>query len=189
MSLSSTNEQQGLTPNTISSQLGHILEEYSEIATILPVVIGLLTTTQLRLRGATALVVNIGIAAMTRQAIVQLKKQAAGTVSATNITTVNSVADVGASSSLVQTKPEDYTIIHSVAGRIRLYIPRLSIEPSFGKRLEKLLLNEDIVLGVRINTVASSIAIRYDNVSVTELDLGLRLLEILEQAEQPLEIV
>ncbi|MFH7243787.1 MAG: hypothetical protein ACHWZW_13155 [Spirulina sp.] len=40
------------TTNESYSQLGRWLEEYSEIATILPVVTGLLVTTQLRLRGA-----------------------------------------------------------------------------------------------------------------------------------------
>jgi hypothetical protein len=161
------------TPN----QLAHWLEEYSEISAILPVLTGLLVTTQLKLRGANALVVNIAIAALTRQVILQVKKPL-NAESAPS--TLASVPDL-----VQETAEEDYTIVHSVPGRIRLRIPRLRTEPSFAKRLEKLLLTQDIVLGVRINQAASSIAIRYDGTNLSELDLGIRLLQILEQAEQP----
>jgi hypothetical protein len=180
MTTSPTTEVQPVQLSETGSQLGNLLEEYSEIAAILPVIAGLLVTTQLRLRGATALVVNIAIAAVTRQAIVQLKKQA-GQVSSTPIL---AAADNG---SAATTEEEDYTIVHSVPGRIRLRIPRLHTEPTFASRLEKLLLTQDIVLGVRVNRAASSIAIRYDGTNLSELDLGMRLLQILEQAEQDIE--
>ncbi len=180
MTTSPTTEVQPVQLSETGSQLGNLLEEYSEIAAILPVIAGLLVTTQLRLRGATALVVNIAIAAVTRQAIVQLKKQA-GQVSSTPIL---AAADNG---SAATTEEEDYTIVHSVPGRIRLRIPRLHTEPTFASRLEKLLLTQDIVLGVRVNRAASSIAIRYDGTNLSELDLGMRLLQILEQAEQDMD--
>jgi len=176
MTTTSTAEVQPVQIGDTRSQLGNLLEEYGEIAAILPVLTGLLVTTQLRLRGASALVVNIAIAAVTRQVIVQLKKQA-GHVSTTPVL---AAADNGAAA----TEAEDYTIVHSLPGRIRLRIPRLHSEPEFANRLEKLLLTQDIVLGVRINRAASSIAIRYDGTNLSELDLGMRLLQILDQAEQ-----
>jgi hypothetical protein len=176
MTTPSTAEVQPVRIGETGSQLGNLLEEYGEIAAILPVLTGLLVTTQLRLRGASALVVNIAIAAVTRQVIVQLKKQA-GHVSTTPVLTA---VDNGAAA----TEEEDYTIVHSLPGRIRLRIPRLQNEPEFANRLEKLLLTQDIVLGVRINRAASSIAIRYDGTNLSELDLGMRLLQILDQAEQ-----
>ena len=133
---------------------------------------GLLVTTQLRLRGASALVVNIAIAAVTRQVIVQLKKQA-GHVSTTPVL---AAADNGAAA----TEAEDYTIVHSLPGRIRLRIPRLHSEPEICQPPRKnYFLTQDIVLGVRINRAASSIAIRYDGTNLSELDLGMRLLQIL----------
>jgi hypothetical protein len=177
MTTTSTAEVQPVRIGETSSQLGNLLEEYGEIAAILPVLTGLLVTTQLRLRGASALVVNIAIAAVTRQVIVQLKKQA-GHVSSTPMLVA---ADNGAAASAEE---EDYTIVHSVPGRIRLRIPRLHTEAAFANRLEKLLLTQDIVLGVRVNRAASSIAIRYDGTNLSELDLGMRLLQILEQAER-----
>jgi hypothetical protein len=180
MTTTSTAEVQPVRVSETGSQLGNLLEEYGEIAAILPVLTGLLVTTQLRLRGATALVVNIAIAAVTRQAIVQLKKQADHTSSTPALT----AASNGAAGT---TEEEDYTIVHSVPGRIRLRIPRLQSEAAFAKRLEKLLLTQDIVLGVRVNRAASSIAIRYDGTNLSELDLGMRLLQILEQAERDTE--
>lgn len=171
---SATVEPQATQLSETSSQLGKLLETYGEIAAILPVLTGLLVTTQLRLRGAGALVVNIAIAAVTRQVIVELKKQA-GTHSVE-----------GAAAPVVQAPSDDeeYTIVHSVPGRIRLRIPRLQMDAAFAKRLESLLLTQDIVLGVRMNRTASSIAIRYDGANLTELELGMRLLHLLEQAEQ-----
>lgn len=169
---------QSTSTTETTSQVGQLLEEYGEIAAILPVLTGLLVTTQLRLRGASALVVNIAIAAVTRQVIVQLKKQAGSTASLPALAAASNGTPAPAPAE------EDYTIVHSVPGRIRLRIPRLHTEPTFASRLETLLLTQEIVLGVRINRSASSVAIRYDGTNLTELDLGLRLLQILEQAEQ-----
>jgi len=176
MTTSSTVEVQPTSTTDTASQVGHLLEEYGEIAAILPVLTGLLVTTQLRLRGASALVVNIAIAAVTRQVIVQLKKQAGHTPSLPALAAANN--------GTTATAEEDYTIVHSVPGRIRLRIPRLQTEAAFARRLETLLLRQDIVLGVRVNRPASSVAIRYDGTNLTELELGMRLLQILEQAEQ-----
>ena len=180
MTTSSTNEVnvtevQSAAATESSSQLGRWLEEYGEIAAILPVMAGLLVTNRLQLRGANALLVNIAIAAIARQIIVQFKKQASHTPPVT--------ANKAAAPTVTSTN-EDYTIVHSVPGRIRLQILRLQSDPSYAKRLEKLLLAEDNVLGVRINRSASSLIIRYDSVGMTELALGMRLLNVLEHAEQ-----
>ncbi|MDB9496451.1 hypothetical protein PN441_06085 [Spirulina major CS-329] len=64
---------------TVASRIGAWLDTYSEIAMILPVVAGLLTTNQLRLRGAQALLVNLLIAAIVRQGVGQLREQAHAT--------------------------------------------------------------------------------------------------------------
>jgi hypothetical protein len=174
MTLSSVSEPKPSPSPDQISQVGRWLEEYGEIATILPVLAGLLVTTQLRLRGGSALLVNLTIAAITRQTILQLKKR-----SAPPSPPRLEVAPTPAPSA----PEEDYMIVHSVPGRIRLRIPRLQEDPPFAKRLEKLLLEQDIVLGVRVNRAARSIAIRYDEGHLSELELGMRLLELLAQAE------
>jgi hypothetical protein len=43
--------------------------------------------------------------------------------------------------------------------------------------------NDEHVTGVRINRAAASLVIQYDGTGVSELELGMRLLQILEQAE------
>ena len=188
MITSAATEAQSAATTNNASQLGHWLEEYGEIAAILPVLTGLLVTTRLQLRGSNALVVNIAIAAITRQVIMQFKKQAghAPLQSSGATPSANGGASHGGMSNgdMPATADEDYTIVHSVPGRIRLRIPRLQGDASYAKRVEKLLLTEDIVSNIRINRTACSLIIHYDGTNLTELDLGMRLLRVLEQAEQ-----
>lgn len=157
----------------IRSRLGHFLEEYTEIATILPVLVGLFVTNRMQLRGAQALLVNLAIAAITRQTLTELKKKPGSTSSSTPSTPENT-----------KTSVEDYTILHSVPGRIRLRIPRLIEDSLYAKQLEKLLSTDQRVLGVRINRAVGSLAVRYDGQGVSELELGMGLLQILDQAEK-----
>ena len=183
MITSSATEIPSTTATDHASQLGYWLEEYGEIATILPVLTGLFVTTRLQLRGSNALVVNIAIAAIARQVIMQLKKQA-GHAPLKPSEASPSTNGGSSNGGMSPATDEDYTIIHSVPGRIRLRIPRLQGDASYAKRLEKLLLTDDIVSGIRINRTASSLVIHYDGNDLTELDLGMRLLRVLERAEQ-----
>ena len=182
MTASSTIGTQSVAAKS-ASQLGSWLEEYSEIAAILPVLTGLLVTNRLQLRGANALLVDIVIAAIIRQIIVQLKKQAS---QPTTLAAAASEAAAGAAAAAGEAAADDenYIIVHSVPGRIRLRIPRLQGDAAYAKHLENRLLTEDNVLGVRTNRFTSSLVIHYDSANLTELDLGMRLLHILEQAEQ-----
>lgn len=159
----------------VAPRLGSLLEEYGEIATILPVLAGLLITSRLQLRGAQALLANLAIAAITRQVVVQLKKQA-------HPTPVMPVAN--GQSANAEPAAEDYTIVHSTPGRLRLRIPRLLNDAVYAKRLEKLLTDAQQVLNVRVNRAAASLVILYDGTGVSELELGMRLLQILDQAER-----
>ena len=159
-----------------TTQLGQFLDEYSEVALILPVLAGLFVTSRLRLRGANALIVNLTIAAIARQVVHQLKQDASPVSPETNGATQPQ--------STRYTAPDDYKVLHSVPGRIRLRIPQLLEDRNFAKRLEASLLADSIVLGVRINQAAASVVIHYADGGLSELDLGLRLLQILDQAKQ-----
>ncbi|EDX85190.1 hypothetical protein S7335_2889 [Synechococcus sp. PCC 7335] len=154
------------------------------MAVILPVLAGLLVTNRLQLRGANALIANLVIAAISRQIIHQLTQEAA-VISAG----ANGVSAVEKPSPLA-TEPvyqvdEDYKIMHSVAGRIRLQVRQLQADRNFAKRLERLLLEDPIVSGVRINRAAASIVIQYTAGELSEAELGLRLLQILDEAAAP----
>lgn len=157
-------------------RLGSFLEEYNEIATILPVLAGLLVTSRLQIRGSQALLVNLAIAAIARQAVVQLKKQA-------HHAPEIAISSNGQHAPAPAQTAEDYTIVHSTHGRIRLRIPRIVSDTAYAQRLEKLLSEDKRVTEVRLNRSAASLVINYDGNGVSELELGMRLLQILEQAE------
>ena len=163
-------------------QLGKWLEEYGEIATILPVLAGLLVTSRLQLRGAQALLVNLSIAAIVRQTVVQLKQQAQSSTSPTHSLNEEPSHHQNAAPTIASTE-EDYIIVHSVPGRIRLRVPRLVSDVLYAKRLEKLLSANQRVKHVRVNRAAASLVIQYDGAGLSELELGMYLLHILEQAE------
>lgn len=163
----------------VAPRLGNLLEEYGEITTILPVLAGLFVTSRLQLRGAQALLANLAIAAVTRQVVVQLKKQVHSTPAAAVAVNGQSPATVSPPTA------EDYTIVHSTPGRLRLRIPRLQSDALYTKRLEKLLSANERVTGVRLNRSAASLVILYDSTGVSELELGMCLLQILDQAEHP----
>ncbi|WP_072620987.1 HMA2 domain-containing protein [Spirulina major] len=169
------------TPETtVASRIGAWLDTYSEIAMILPVVAGLLTTNQLRLRGAQALLVNLLIAAIVRQGVGQLREQAQATPPPTPPHPATDAAgEDGAIAS------NDYVIVHAVPGRIRLRIPRLRGDRLYAKQVQTLLTADARVKQVRINRAAASLVIQYDDAGLTELELGMYLLQILEQAETP----
>ncbi|NER00182.1 MAG: hypothetical protein F6K30_26370 [Cyanothece sp. SIO2G6] len=168
---------------TIAPKIGQWLEEYGEIATILPVLAGLLVTSRLRVRGAQALLVNLLIAALVRQVIVQLKQQAQPSALLAATPSINHYGENDGTSNGEASAEEDYMIVHSVPGRLRLRIPRLVSDASYAKRLEKLLMADERVKYVRLNRSASSLVIQYDGAGVSELELGMSLLQILEQAE------
>ncbi|BAZ38066.1 hypothetical protein NIES4101_40010 [Calothrix sp. NIES-4101] len=55
----------------------------------------------------------------------------------------------------------NYSIVHSIPGRIRFHIPRLSKDKAYARRLERLLKTEAHVNNVRVNCDAASVAIAF----------------------------
>ena len=172
---------QGIVSSKTTAQLGKLLDEYSEIAVILPVLAGLLVTNRLRLRGANALMANLAIAAISRQIMHQLTQEASVASAEPNGTS----AAVNPKAPAAHQADADYKIMHSVPGRIRLRVVQLQADGNFAKRLERLLLEDSVVSGVRTNRAAASIAIQYTAGGLSEAELGLRLLKILDQAAAP----
>ncbi len=54
-----------------------------------------------------------------------------------------------------------YSIVHTIPGRIRLHVPRISSDRAYAKRLERLLKSDSQTTNVRINCDAASVAIAY----------------------------
>jgi hypothetical protein len=77
-----------------------------------------------------------------------------------------------------------YAIAHAVPGRVRLQIPQLAIDVDFTHRLQQALNADEYVKKVRINRSAASIAINYNNQGLSDWELGLRLMNIINAVRQ-----
>lgn len=162
------------TSENTETQVAQFLREHSEVEMILPVILGLLVTSRLQLRATNALLVNLAVATIFRQLFLQIKAHGVQSRS-------NGKVEAAPNHQGTEIMP-GCSIIHSVAGRVRLRIAQLK-DPVFAKRLERLLNEDDSVIGVRINQAAASIAIQYETQGLSELDLGLRLMSFLAAAQ------
>ncbi|MDJ0508023.1 MAG: metal ABC transporter ATPase [Crocosphaera sp.] len=155
-------------------QLIHFLRQHNEVEMILPVIIGVFVTSRFQLRGTNALLVNLAVASLFRQVFATIKNQP--------INTDNSVATTGAMNANEESESE-YTIVHSIPGRIRIKVPRLAEDQEFAQRLQQLLNEDNYVIQVRLNPSAASVIINYDGQGLSDIELGLRLLSIFSQAQ------
>jgi hypothetical protein len=167
-----------------TSQVAAFLKEHGEVEMILPVAIGVFVTSRLQLRGANALLVNLLVASLARQMFVQLKKEQPSILPKNN--SDNSTAEeMGTSEANIQ----DYAIAHAVPGRVRLRMPQLAIDANFAHRLQQALNADEYVKQVRINRAAASIAINYDNQGLSDWELGMRLMNIINSLRQEHQVV
>ncbi|VEP12787.1 conserved hypothetical protein [Hyella patelloides LEGE 07179] len=174
-----TNNFSNLSPEDITPQLGTFLKEHGEIETILPVACGIFITSQLKLRGANALLVNLLVASLARQIFTQLKQEPTSTV-----TESNNISASQEESSASETNLPDCAIAHAVPGRVRLKMPQLALDADFAQRLQQALNADEYVNRVRINRAAASIAINYDNQGLSDWEIGMRLMGIINTVRQ-----
>ena len=169
------------TVETTGEQLGAFLQAHNEIEFILPPLVGMMITNRFQLRGATALLVNLTVAGFVRQILEQLKEQKVTEVAPVVETEATTISE---SVPLVTNDDSPaYTIVHSTPGRIRLRIPRVASEPDYTKRLEQLLNTDSHVLKVRINRAAASIVIQYQTEGMSDWELGMLLMSIIQKAD------
>jgi Heavy metal associated domain 2 len=62
----------------------------------------------------------------------------------------------------------NYSVVHSIPGRIRFNIPRIAQDRAYAKTLERLLKTEPHVTNVRINCDAASVAIAFEPSSLSK---------------------
>jgi len=147
------------------------------------VVIGLFVTSRFQLRGANALLVNLLVASVVRQVFTQLKKKTPQLVAESEVTSEKEVETTDAEVNL-----QVYAIAHAVPGRVRLRMPQLAIDTEFAQALEEALKADECVTQVRINRAAASIAINYKNQGLSEWELGLRLMSLINTVQQEHEV-
>lgn len=168
-----------LSPEDSTSQLRGFVREHGEIEMILPVAIGVLVTSQFKLRGANALLVNLLVASLARQIFSQLKQEQSQVV-----TESNNFSSAGEQTEESEDNLQGYAIAHAVPGRVRLRMPQLAIDANFASRLQQALKADEYVNQVRVNRAAASIAINYDNQGLSDWDLGMRLMNIINTVRQ-----
>ncbi|MGV2829347.1 HMA2 domain-containing protein [Myxosarcina sp. GI1(2024)] len=180
----STNNLSNLSPEDATAQLGAFLKEHGEIEMILPVAIGVLATSQFKLRGANALLVNLLVASLTRQIFTQLKQEAPQAV-----TQRDDLGSTEEETAALETNLQGYAIAHAVPGRVRLKMPQLAIDADFAHRLQQALNADEYVNHVRVNRTAASIAINYHNLGLSDWELGMRLMSIINNVRQESQVV
>ncbi|WP_051036453.1 HMA2 domain-containing protein [Pleurocapsa sp. PCC 7327] len=160
----------------LQKRIVSFLREHSEIETILAVALGLLVTRRFQLRGVKAVLINLLIINLIGQLLELLKQPDSGTSQRVREekerTALQTVGSFG-----------QYTILHAVPGRIRLRVPQLAQDRVFAQRLEELLADDENVVDVRINRDAASVAIKYQTREISDIELGWRLMNILNRAE------
>ncbi|MBD2500300.1 hypothetical protein [Anabaena azotica] len=55
----------------------------------------------------------------------------------------------------------EYSVVHSIPGRVRFYVPQIATDPAYVQRLQALLQSDPIVTSERINREAASVIITY----------------------------
>ncbi len=178
--ISSTNNLNHLSPEDQTAHLRAFLREHGEIETILPVAIGVFVTSRFQLRGANALLVNLLVASVARQIFTHLKQEKSSVVTESNNHHNSPVEKINVS----DTNLQGYTIAHAVPGRVRLRMPQLAVDGDFAHRLHQALKADEYVENVRINRTAASIAINYDNQGLSDWELGMRLMGIVNHIRQ-----
>ena len=179
----STSNLSNLASEDATSQLGGFLREHGEIEMILPVAIGVFITSQFKLQGANALLVNLLVASLARQIFTQLKQEPSPAV-----TESNKFSSTGEQIEASETDLQGYTIAHAVPGRVRLKMPQLAIDADFARRLQQALNADEHVNHVRINPAAASIAINYNNRGLSDWELGMGLMNIINTVSQEHEV-
>lgn len=75
-----------------------------------------------------------------------------------------------------------YTIVHTIPGRIRFRIPRLSKDSEYAKKLQLAIESQIKQAKVRINPTASSIVIQYSTALMSEKQMRSHLVNLIQTA-------
>jgi Heavy metal associated domain 2 len=179
MSEEMANSNNDIRAETVLDPLGAFLKNHHEIEVLLPTIAGMFATNKFKARGATALLINLIAVTMTREMIEYLKKPSPNR----SITEFNGNASVASVPQFTTDGSTIYYVLHTIPGRIRLQIPRLISDKDYAKRLHNLMVADENVINVRANYAAGSLAINYQATGLSDWELGLRLMNIMNLAD------
>lgn len=140
-----------------------------QTVSFIPLITGLAVTGGLGISGLRSIPLYMITAEATRLVIDYLEPYMTGRdavkESAKTVVTTEECQPVAAGDKITKTTIKssevDYNVVHEIPGRIRFHIPQIASDRAYAKRLEKLLKTDALVIQVRMNCDAASLAISY----------------------------
>jgi hypothetical protein len=110
------------------------------------------------------------------------KEEGKSTIQQEKSTNVDKASEVVAPAKI------DYSVVHAIAGRIRLNVPKIALDRAYGRRLERLVKTDAQVTSVRVNFDAASIAIAYKSNQIP-LSHWVSLIELALETNPPTQLI
>ncbi|HEY9711578.1 MAG TPA: heavy metal translocating P-type ATPase, partial [Oculatellaceae cyanobacterium] len=163
---------------------------------VIPLVAGTVVTSALGIQGFLAFPVFVVAENVTREVMKQFepetpdsKQVKSSPKKAAELNGKSSLNGKSAASKgddkLLELKTEvAYTIVHSIAGRIRFRIPRIAEDAEYTYKLTVLTEADAKVTEVRVNTAAASFAVIYDRSAIADEKMRSHLIDLIETASK-----
>lgn len=161
---------------------------------LIPLAAGMAVTGALGLEGAVAFPVFVIVQNVTREIIKQLQselqseKPASKPVQTAQTTAIElngkSPKGAGNDNSEVEHSQIDWKLVHEIPGRIRFRVPRIAEDSEYTRKLTILLEADVKVTDVRVNSSAASIAINYSVGVISDDQMRLHLIELIQTADK-----
>lgn len=166
-------------PQTPALQVGQFLQQHHEVEAIAPMIVGMVLTQTLRLRGGWALLANLVGASVTRQALEQLEKNSEAAIATGPNEAIAALPEAPAEE--VETE-RPVAIVHAIPGRVRFRVPALSGDRECAERLQTLLAADRRITSARINRLAASAIVVYESDGVSDNEIILEFVELIKTA-------
>jgi hypothetical protein len=157
---------------------------------LIPLAAGMVVTGALGLEGAVAFPVFVIVQNVAREVIkqVQSEKPASKPIQTAQTTAIerNGKSPRVAKKSRSEIEPSeiDVQIVHEIPGRIRFRVPRIAEDAEYTRKLTTLLEADVKVTDVRVNSIAASIAISYSMGGISDAEMRLHLIELIQTADK-----
>ena len=157
---------------------------------LIPLAAGMVVTGALGLEGAVAFPVFVIVQNVTREVIKQVQSEKP---ESKPVQTAQTTArELNGKSPRVAEKPRaerepseiDVQIVHEIPGRIRFRVPRIAEDAEYTRKLTILLEADVKVTDVRVNSIAASIAISYSRGAISDDQMRLHLIELIQTADK-----
>ena len=172
----------------------------TQLISFIPLLIGLLTTRQLGLQGWRSILVYLLTANVVRQIMYNLDwledtGQKEGGKADENNVNLDGKAIATATPYEQNNKPPTvafntnsavvYGLVHTVPGRMRFRVPKVTEDAAYLRRLQALVKKDDWITQMRCNSTVASVVITYNPMQVSEAEAGLHFISLIQIAADP----